>query len=95
MSSLLELDFSLTPSETAESTSASLHSKKTAPIWKHSRRPREDENQALLYCSYCKLDLETPLYSTGLAGNLAKHIKRKHPTVTIEKTLSKNQEAVN
>jgi hypothetical protein len=95
MSSLLEPDFSLAPSETVELISANLHSKKIAPIWKHSRRPRKDENQTFLYCFHCKLDSETPPYGTSLAGNLTKHIKRKHPTITIEKTLSKNQEAVN
>jgi hypothetical protein len=95
ISSLLKPDFSLTPSEIIESTSANLHSKKTTPIWKHSRRPKENENQTLLYYFHCKLDSETPPYGTSLAGNLTKHIKKRHPTITIEKILNKNQETVN
>jgi hypothetical protein len=90
MSSLLESDFSFTSSETVESTSASLYSKKTAFIWKYSRRPKEDENQILFYYSYCKLDFEISPYGINLTGNLTKYIKKKHFIVTIEKILSKN-----
>ena len=86
MSSLLKPDFSLALSEIAESTKTTQYSKKHAPVWEHSRRPREDENQAYLYCSHCKLDSETPPYGTSLAGNLKKHILRWHPIITIKRT---------
>ena len=93
MSSLLELDFSLTPSKTADSTID--HSKKIALVWKHTCRLNQNENQALLYCIYCKLDSILPLYSTNLARNMTKYIKRHHKEITLDKALSKNQEAMN
>jgi hypothetical protein len=93
MSSLLEPDFSLTLSETAESSTD--HSKKYSLVWKHTCRPNPNENPALLYCIHCKLD-STPLpYGTHAAENMSKHIKRHHKEVVLEKALSKNQEAVN
>ena len=94
MSSLLEVDSSLVPSDSV-STSTALHSKKTAPIWAHSRAPIGDKDLALLYCIHCKLDSVPPPYSTGLARNLTKHIKRHYKSVILLKTQSKNQEAVN
>ena len=42
MSSLLEPDFSLTPSEIEESSID--HSKRFAPVWKHTRRPNPNED---------------------------------------------------
>jgi hypothetical protein len=93
MSSLLEPDFSLTPSETAESSID--HSKRFAPVWKHTRRPNPDEDQALLYCKYCQLDSIPPPYGSMSSGNMTKHIKRHHKEVSLEKSLSKNQGAVN
>ena len=88
MSSLLELDFSLTPSETVDSTID--HSKKIALVWKHTRRPNQNENQALLYCIHCKLDSILLLYSTNLARNITKYIKRHYKEITLDKALSKN-----
>jgi hypothetical protein len=44
---------------------------------------------------YCELGATPPPYGTDLAGNLTKHIKRHHKEITLEKALSKNQEAVN
>jgi hypothetical protein len=90
MSSLLKPDFSLTPSETVESATTADHAKKRSPVWAHTRRPIENENQAFLYCSYCELDLTVLLYSTANAGNMTKHIKRHHSKITIKKALSKN-----
>jgi hypothetical protein len=95
ISSLLKLDFSLTSSEIIESTSANLHNKKTAFIWKYSRRPKKNENQTLLYYFYYKLDSETPPYDINFAGNLTKYIKRRYPIITIKKIFSKNQKVVN
>jgi hypothetical protein len=95
MFSLLESDFSFISFETVESTSANLYSKKIILVWKYFRRPKKDKNQTFLYCFYCKLDSKISPYGIGLTGNLTKHIKKKYPTVTIEKTLNKNQEVVN
>jgi hypothetical protein len=92
MSSLLELDHSLVPSETA--TSSIDHSKKTSPIWKHSRRPLPDEDEALLYCLYCQSDSFPLPYGTTSAGNLRKHILRHHPLICLEPINSKSQEKV-
>lgn len=93
MSSLLEVDSSFPLSDTVDSTTD--HSKRRAPVWKHSRRPNQNENSALLYCIHCELDATPPPYGTDLAGNLTKHIKRHHKGITLEKAPSKNQEAVN
>ena len=94
MSSLLEVDSSLTLSDSA-STSTALHSKKTAPVQAHSRALIEDKDPALFYCIHCKLDSVPLPYGTGLARNLTKHIKRHHKSVILPKTQSKNQEAMN
>ena len=88
MSSLLKASSSFLPSDIAESTTE--HLKRRAPVWKHSRRPNENENPSLLYCIHCKLDATPPPYGTDLAGNLAKHIRARHKSITIEKALSKN-----
>ena len=88
MSSLLEPDFSLIPSEIVDSTID--HSKKTALVWKYTCRLNQNENQALLYCIYCKLDSIPLLYSTNLARNITKYIKRHHKEITLDKALSKN-----
>jgi hypothetical protein len=93
MSSLLELDFSLILSETAESSTD--HSKKYFPVWKYTRRLNPNENLALLYCIHCKLDSMLLPYSTYAARNISKYIKRHYKEVVLEKALSKNQEAVN
>jgi len=99
MSSLLEPDFSLASSEATESTHGlgNLHNRKRDAIWKHSRRPRENEDQLKLYCSHCTPDSQPPdgPYGTVLAGNLKKHMSKWYPNIDIEKTLSQNQEAVN
>jgi hypothetical protein len=93
MSSLLEPDFFLTASETAESSID--HSKKFAPIWKHIRRPNPDEDQALFYCKYCQLDSIPSPYGSISSGNMIKHIKRYYKEIFLEKSLSKNQGTVN
>jgi hypothetical protein len=64
MSSLLEIDSSITPSDSA-SISTALHSKKTAPVWAYSRAPIGDEDPVLLYCIHCKLDSVPPPYGTS------------------------------
>ena len=94
MSSILKSDLSLTPSATIESTTTTKR-KKWSPVWAHTRRPIENENQALLYCSYCELDLTPPPYGSTSLENMRKHINRHHSEITIEAPLSKNQEAVN
>jgi hypothetical protein len=98
MSFILEPDLSLTPSITAESTTTSQayrKGKKTSPIWAHCHLPIEDEDQDLLYCSYCIQDLTPPLYGSSNSSAMTKHINRHHSYITIEKALSKNQEAIN
>jgi hypothetical protein len=90
MSSLLKLDFSLTPSEVIESTSTVLYSRKRNAVWKHSCCPRENKDQAKLYYSYCKLGSQ-PLggpYGTNLTRNLKKYILKWHSDINIKKTLS-------
>jgi hypothetical protein len=87
---LFESDFSLTPFGIVESISVSLYNKKTAFIWKYFRRPKEDENQILLYYFYCKLDSEISPYGIDFAGNLTKYIKRRYLIITIKKILNKN-----
>jgi hypothetical protein len=95
MSSILESDFSLTPSTTVESTTTTKR-KKRSPVWAYTRRPIENKNEALLYYSYCELDSVLPPYGSASSENIRKHINRHHSEVTIEAApLSKNQEAVN
>jgi len=98
MSFLQEGESSCTPSVTAESTIASRSrkkGKKSSPIWAHTREPLPYEDQDLLYCSYCDLNNETHKpYGIDNASAMTKHINRKHPHITIEKSVSKNQEAV-
>ncbi len=95
MSSLLEPDESLTPSVTIESiTSDPAQSKKRSPVWAHCRQPYQDEIQSFLYCLYCAQDEIPPPYGTASSANMAKHIKKHHPEITIKKALSKTQEAV-
>jgi hypothetical protein len=93
MSSLLEVDSSFPLSDTVDSIKD--HSKRRAPVWKHSRRPNQNENSALLYCIYYELDTTPLLYGIDLARNLTKHIKRHYKGITLKKAPSKNQEAVN
>jgi len=98
MSFLQEADSSHAPSTTVESTVGS-HSrkkgKKSSPVWAHTRKPFEDEDQDFLYYSYC--DINDPIkkpYGIDSASAMTKHINRKHPHILIEKPLSKNQQAV-
>jgi hypothetical protein len=91
MSSTLELDLSFAPSALAESTTTSQgHSKKRSPVWAYCRNPTKNENQDLLYCSHCLLDLTLPPYGTNSSENMKTHLRRHHQ-ITIEKALSKNQ----
>jgi len=94
MSFALKLDLSFAPLALVELTTTSQgYSKKRSLIWAYYRNPTKNENQDLLYCSYCLLDL-TPLpYSTNLSENIRTHLKR-HYQITIEKALSKNQAIV-
>ena len=97
MSSLFEPDPSFASSEVTESTFSNLYSKKRNAVQKHVRYTKKNKDKAKLYCSYCTTDNQpiNGLYSTNLAGNLKKHIKKWHPDIAIEKTISQNQEAVN
>ena len=95
MSFLHEVDSSIAPSVTLESTIASQahkKGKKSSPIWAHTRLPLDSEDLDLLYCSYCN---SIELYSSNNSLAMTKHINRKHPLVIIEKPMSKNQEAMN
>jgi hypothetical protein len=97
MSFLQEADSSLAPSVTAESTTSQSYKKgrKTAPVWEHTRAPLEHEDQDLWYCSYCDInDITYKPYGADRSSAMNKHIKSKHPHITVEKSVSKNQEAV-
>ena len=97
MSFLQEADFSLTPSVTAESTTSQSRKKgkKTAPVWEHTHEPLEHKDQDLWYCSYCNInDTTYKLYGVNRLSAMNKHIKSKHPYITIEKSVSKNQKAI-
>jgi hypothetical protein len=64
-------------------------------IWEHTREPLEHEDQDLWYCSYCDInDTTYKLYGADRSSAMNKHIKSKHPHITVEKSVSKNQEAV-
>jgi len=96
MSSFINTELSVTPSDTLESTSASQSrkkSKKSAPVWDHTRCPLEDKNTDFSYCSYCLLDRDKLPYSSDSSSNMTKHINQNHPTVVIKKKPNK-QEAV-
>jgi hypothetical protein len=94
MSSLLELDLSFAQLASVESTiTTQSYSKKwRSPVWVECRRPTEEENQSLLYCKHCTLDLIP--YGTSISQNMIKHLNCCHKII-IEKALSKNQVAVN
>jgi hypothetical protein len=97
MSSFIDTTLSITPSDTLESTSASQSrkkSKKSAPVWDHTRYPLEDENTDFFYCSYCPLDGDKPPYDSDSSSNMTKHINRNHPIIVIEKKPNKKQEVV-
>ena len=94
MSFALESDLSFAPLALVESTITSQgYSKKRSPVWAYCRNPTKNENQDLLYCSYCLLDLTLLLYGTNSSENMRTHLKRHHQ-ITIEKALSKNQAIV-
>jgi len=95
MSSSHELDSSFIASASVEleSSTTSQSRKWRAAVWNHCREPTEEENQAYLYCTYCTDSTKSP-YGTSISENMKKHIKVTHK-IAIEKTLSKNQVAVN
>jgi hypothetical protein len=98
MSFFLDTVSPLAPSDTAEASSASCtkkKGKKSAPVLGHTRQPLEGEDTTLLYCAHCPLgDKEKLPYGSDTSSAMTKHIQRKHPTVIIEKPLSKKQEVV-
>jgi hypothetical protein len=98
MSSFLDIISSLTPSDTPEASSASYtkkKGKKSAPVWAHTYQPLEGEDTTLLYYTYYPLGDEEKLpYNSNASSGITKHIQRKHPTIIIEKPLSKKQEVV-
>jgi hypothetical protein len=97
MSSFIDTELSVTPSDTLESTLASQlrkKSKKSAPVWDYTCYPLEDKNTDFFYCSYCLLDRDKLLYSLDSSSNMTKHINWNHPTVVIKKKPNKKQEAV-
>lgn len=52
-----------------------MNKRKTSQLWKYF----EPENENYAICNMCKLRLS---YKTSIS-NLKKHLKTKHPTVTI------------
>jgi hypothetical protein len=100
MSFLLEVDSSVAPSVTLESTTTSQaykKGKKLSPIWVYTCMPLEDEDLDLLYCSYCKQGPIAKRAPYGSKSSLAitKYINRYHPLIIIEKAMNKKQEVVN
>ena len=94
MSFLLEVDSSVAPSVTPESTTTSQarkKGKKSSPVWAYTRMPLEDEDPDLLYCSYCKQGpiAERAPYSSKSSSAMTKHINRYHPLIIIEKATNK------
>jgi hypothetical protein len=89
MSSSHKLDSSFIASALVEleSSTASQSRKWKAAVWKHYRKPTEEENQAYLYCSYYT-DLTRSPYSTSISENIKKHIKSIYK-LTIGSILSK------
>src|SRR6266536_6087458 len=97
MSFLQKADSSLAPSITAESTTSQFYKKgrKTAPVWEYTRESLKYEDQDLWYCSYCDInDIIYKPYGADRLSAINKYIKSKHPYITVEKSVSKNQESV-
>lgn len=97
MSFLQDTESSLAPSVTHESVTTSQTDKKTqksSPVWTHTRQPLEGEDPSLLYCSYCELADNLTPYGANTSSAMTKHIRRKHPHIVIEKSVSKNQQVV-
>lgn len=98
MSSFLDVASTIAPSDTLESSTASRtkkKGKKSALVWAHTRQPLEGENATLLYCAHYALGNEDKLlYGSDTLSAMTKHIQRHHPTIVIEKLLSKKQEVV-
>src|SRR6266536_1398429 len=97
MSFLQEADSSLALLITVESSTS--HSrkkgKKSSPVWAYTRQPLEHENQDFLYYSYCDVnDIIYKPYGSDSSSAMTKHINRKHPHITIKKSVSKNQEYI-
>ena len=97
MSFLEDAELSLSLSVTQESTTTSQPNKKgkkLSLVQAYIYQPLEGEDPSLLYCSYCKLTDGLALYGTKTSSAMTKHINRKHPYITIEKSISKNQQIV-
>jgi hypothetical protein len=95
MSSSYELDSSFIASALVklESSITSQSQKWRAAIWNYYCKPIEEENQAYLYYTYYT-NLIKSLYNTSILENIKKYIKVTYK-ITIKKTLSKNQIAIN
>jgi hypothetical protein len=91
MAFLFESDSSFTRSTTIELTTISQnHNKKwRAPVWTLCRRPTEDENQDLFYCSRCPLNSDKPPYGTDKSENMKKHLFKRHEMIILKQP-SKN-----
>ena len=90
MSSLYKLDSSFIASASVglESSITSQSRKWKAAVWKHYRKPTEEENQAYLYYSYYTNSTRL-LYSTSISENIKKYIKSIYK-LTIRSILNKN-----
>jgi hypothetical protein len=94
MSSSHELDSSSLASALVDLEIEPSHSRKLkAPVWKHTRDPTKEENQAHFYCIHCNKETRTP-YNTSISENIKKHIQGFHK-IPIEMAISKNQAIVN
>jgi hypothetical protein len=94
MSSLHELDSSSLASALVDLELEAPYSRKLrAPVWKHTRDPTEEENQAHFYCIHCNKETRKP-YHTALSENMKKHIQGYHK-IPVEMAISKNQAMVN
>jgi predicted GNAT family acetyltransferase len=94
MSSSHELDSSSLASALVDLELEAPHSRKLrAPVWKYTRDPTKEENQAYFYYIHCNEETRKP-YHTSLSENMKKHIQGVHK-ILVEMAISKNQAIVN
>jgi hypothetical protein len=89
--SILSFDNSVT-AESSTTTQTQEQSKKKwkSSVWEYSRSPTAEEKQDYRYCVYCSSDSTIPSYGGNHAGNMAKHLLRRHEII-VDKPLSKNE----
>jgi hypothetical protein len=89
--SILSFDNSVT-AESSTTTQTQEQSKKKwkSNVWEFSRDPTTEERQDYRYCVVCSSDSTRPSYGGNHAGNMAKHLLRRHEII-VDKPLSKNE----